>query len=69
MIRPVRQRHEPAPVARRRPAQRDDAGTQQMLLGTGVSVWRAGSGLLAVCLDQALDELVDVAGLGQLALV
>jgi len=24
----------------RRPAQRDDAGTQQMLLGTGVLVWR-----------------------------
>src|SRR5437660_2395765 len=47
-----------------------NAGTQQMLLGTGVSVWRSGQrGLLAVCFDQALHELVDVARLGQLALV
>src|SRR5580704_5092932 len=40
-----------------------------MLPGTGVSAWRGGQrDLLAVCLDQALHELIDVARLGQVAL-
>jgi hypothetical protein len=41
----------------------DDAGTRP------AGYRRLVAGVIAVCLDQALYELVDVAGLGQAALV